>query len=59
MFRTFRYSDVLARDLRVMDATAISLCRENKIPVRVFNLGRKGNIRDAVCGKSIGTIVEE
>ncbi len=59
MFRKITYTDVLARDLRVMDSTAISLCRENGIPVRVFNLGKKGNIRDAVCGKPIGTIVEE
>lgn len=59
MFRKITYTDVLTRDLRVMDSTAISLCRENGIPVRVFNLGKKGNIRDAVCGKSIGTIVEE
>jgi uridylate kinase len=59
MFRKITYTDVLAKDLRVMDATAISLCRENKIPVREFNLGKKGNIRDAVCGKAIGTIVEE
>jgi len=57
MYRTISYTDVLAKNLRVMDSTAISLCRENRIPVRVFNLGKKGNIRDAVCGKSIGTIV--
>jgi uridylate kinase len=58
MYRKISYTDVLAKNLRAMDSTAISLCRENRIPVRVFNLGRKGNIRDAVCGKSIGTIVE-
>ncbi len=57
MYRAISYTDVLAKNLRVMDATAISLCRENGIPVRVFNLAKKGNIRDAICGKPIGTIV--
>jgi len=59
MYRKISYTDVLAKNLRAMDSTAISLCRENRIPVRVFNLGEKGNIRAAVCGKSIGTIVED
>ena len=58
LYRKISYTDVLAKNLRAMDSTAISLCRENRIPVRVFNLGKKGNIRDVICGKPIGTIVE-
>jgi len=42
-----------------MDATAISLCRDNLMPIIVFNMQKKGNVRDAVCGKKIGTYVGE
>jgi uridylate kinase len=51
------YQDVLARDLRVMDASAISLCRESKLPILVFNLDRRGNVRRAAHGEKIGTLV--
>ncbi len=51
------YSEVLTKDLKVMDATAIALCRENKIPVVVFNLFEPGSLLKAVLGESIGTIV--
>ena len=51
------FTDVLKRDLKVMDATAVSLCRENRLPIVVFNLNRAGNIRRAVCGESVGTMV--
>jgi uridylate kinase len=51
------YQDVLARDLRVMDASAISLCRESKLPILVFNLAKRGNVRRAVHGEKIGTLV--
>jgi uridylate kinase len=51
------YKDVLRRDLRVMDASAISLCRENKLPILVFNLDKRGNVRRAVHGEKIGTLV--
>ena len=57
MFDTVTYTEALARNLRVMDATAISLCRDNDLPIIVFNLGKKGNIRGVVCGESIGTLV--
>jgi len=49
--------DVLKRGLKVMDATAISLCRDNALPVVVFNLHRRGNITRAVMGEAIGTKV--
>ncbi len=56
-FENLNYTDVLSRKLRVMDATAISLCRENKLPILVFNLTTPGNIVLAMQGKSIGTLV--
>ncbi|NPV03297.1 MAG: UMP kinase [Syntrophaceae bacterium] len=57
MYKTISYTEALARDLRVMDATAISLCRENGIPIRVFNIAKRGNIKSVICGKSVGTTV--
>lgn len=51
------YSEVLARDLQVMDLTAITLCKENNIPVAVFNIRARGNLKKAVLGEAIGTIV--
>ena len=52
------YTDVLARNLAVMDATAISLCRENKLPILVFNFTQPGNIIRALRGEKIGTFVQ-
>ena len=52
------YTTVLAKNLRVMDATAISLCRENRLPILVFDLTRPGNLVRALRGESIGTIVK-
>jgi uridylate kinase len=51
------YIDVLKRGLKVMDATAVSLCMDNKLPIVVFNLNKVGNIKRVVLGKKIGTIV--
>ncbi|NBU32189.1 MAG: UMP kinase [Actinobacteria bacterium] len=51
------HDDVLAQNLKVADATAISLCRDNNLPIVVFNLLEDGNIARAVHGESIGTIV--
>jgi uridylate kinase len=51
------YTEVLARNLAVMDATAISLCRENNLPILVFDLLRRGNIVRALQGEAIGTFV--
>jgi len=51
------YLDVLDRRLKVMDATAISLCMDNKLPIIVFNLRRPGNMKRAVLGDPIGTVV--
>ncbi|MEW6680939.1 MAG: UMP kinase [bacterium] len=52
------YMDVLRDDLKVMDAAAISLCRENKLPVLVFNILEKGALKRAIMGEKIGTIVK-
>jgi len=49
--------EVLERQLRVMDATAISLCMDNKLPILVFNLLKPGNVRRAVMGESVGSVV--
>lgn len=51
------YQQVLERDLRIMDTAAISLCRDNRIPIAVFNLLQPGNIRRVVCGESVGSVV--
>ncbi len=51
------YRDVLSRRLEVMDATAISLCMENKLPIIVFDLTRSGNIKRIVLGEPVGSIV--
>jgi uridylate kinase len=56
-FTTLTYLDVLKKDLKVMDSTAISLCKDNKLPIVVFNLTVPGNIRRAVMGEPIGTVV--
>ncbi|BAZ90710.1 uridylate kinase [Raphidiopsis curvata NIES-932] len=56
-YKTLTYGHVLAEDLRVMDSTAIALCKENNIPILVFDLTVRGNIHRAVMGESIGTLV--
>jgi len=53
------YLEVLEKGLKVMDATAISLCMDNHLPIVVFNLGVRGNIMRAVMGEKIGSIVKE
>jgi len=57
-FDTLKYIDVLKKDLKVMDATAVSLCMDNKLPIVVFNLNKEGNIRRVILGEKIGTVVK-
>jgi uridylate kinase len=57
MFDRISYLDVIQRDLKVMDTSAISLCRERNLPIHVFNLYIPGNIVRVVCGEKVGTIV--
>jgi len=54
-FACLSYMEVLNMDLKVMDSTAATLCKDNGIPLIVFNINEKGNIRRAVCGENIGT----
>ncbi len=58
-FARLSYGEVLQRGLKVMDATAITLCMDNNLPILVFKLSDEGNIRRAVCGEPIGTVVGE
>jgi len=51
------YLEVLQRGLKVMDATAISLCMDNRLPIAVFNLMQPGSIRSVIEGKRVGTFV--
>jgi len=51
------YQQVLEKNLRIMDAAAISLCRDNDVPIVIFNLTRRGNIRRVVQGEAVGSIV--
>jgi len=57
MFRRLSYLDVLNRNLGVMDSTAISLCRDNNLPILVFNMTKPGNIRRVLLGEPLGTMV--
>ena len=56
-FEELTYIEVLNRELKVMDSTAISLCMDNQLPIVVFNIMEKGNIKRVVSGESIGTLV--
>jgi uridylate kinase len=58
-FTQLSFLDVLQRDLKVMDSTAISLCRDNHLPIMVFSLGKRGNILRAIYGEPIGTVVSD
>jgi uridylate kinase len=57
-YQRLSYDEVLTRKLDVMDATAIVLCRDQGMPIMVFDVTRPGSLLDAVCGKNIGTVVE-
>ena len=58
MFAEIKYIDVIRKGLQVMDTTAISLCMDNRLPIIVFNLLQAGNIKRAVLGEKIGTVVK-
>jgi uridylate kinase len=58
-FERLSYAEALHRELKVMDATAFTLCRDNQLPILVFKLAEKGNIRRAVLGDTVGTLVGE
>jgi uridylate kinase len=56
-YQEIDFQTAIEKDLRVMDQTAFALCRENKLPIVVFNLNQKGNLKRLICGENIGTIV--
>jgi uridylate kinase len=58
-FDTITYLDIINKGLRVMDSTAISMCMENKIPIIIFDINNKGNLKDIALGKKVGTKVGE
>ena len=58
-FERLTYIEVLKRGLKVMDTTAISLCMDNRMPIVVYDLSKKGNLRRLVMGEKVGTVVEE
>ncbi len=57
LFEKLSYNDVLNKNLRIMDHAAISLCRDNNIPIIVLNIFKVGNIAKAVCGQQVGTLI--
>jgi uridylate kinase len=57
MFDQISYMDVLRKGLQVMDSTAISLCKDNNLPIIIFNLNRSGNIKRVLTGEKIGSLV--
>ncbi|UCD16927.1 MAG: UMP kinase, partial [Candidatus Zixiibacteriota bacterium] len=56
-FASLTYMDVVTKELGVMDLTAIALCKDNKIPIIVFNMSRPGDLRRIVLGEQVGTLV--
>lgn len=56
-FKRLNYMDVINKDLQIMDSTAITLCKENKLPIIVFNFMKEGNLRKIVLGNDIGTVI--
>ena len=58
-FVEISYLDVIQKDLKVMDMTAVTLCRENKLPILVFNINTNGNLKRLIMGEKIGTTVLE
>jgi uridylate kinase len=57
LYREISYQDVLARQLGVMDASAVAMCRDNRLPILVFNLNLRGNIMRMSMGESVGTLI--
>ena len=58
-YKSISFNEVLLKNLRVMDLTAITLCKENALPIRVFNINNKGDLKRLLNGEDIGTTVME
>ncbi|MEM7607372.1 MAG: UMP kinase, partial [Myxococcota bacterium] len=59
MYRRLSYDRFLVDRVGVMDSTAVTLCRDNKLPIRVFALGNRGNIKRVIQGEDVGTLVTD
>ncbi len=59
MFKSLSYMEVINKELKIMDTTAISLCKENNLPIKVFNFMKAGNLKKIVCGHNIGTLIKQ
>lgn len=59
MFKELSYFDVLQKNIKIMDSTAITLCMDNNLPIIAFNLNKDGNIKKVICGEKVGTLVTE
>ena len=57
LFEKLSYEQVLTKNLRIIDHAAVSLCRDNHIPIIVLNIFKKGNITKAICGEQVGTLI--
>lgn len=57
-YESISFSEVISKELKVMDMTAFTLCQENKLPIIVFDMNRVGNLADVVSGKNVGTLVK-
>ena len=57
-YEELSFDDVIAKDLRVMDMTAFTFCRDNNLPIRVFDLMAPDNLRRALAGEAVGTLVK-
>ena len=58
-FDQITFKDILEQNIRVMDLTAITLCKENNLPIRIFNINNNGDLKKIVLGSNIGTIVKD
>ena len=58
MFKELSYMEVIKKGLKIMDTTAVSLCMENELPIKVFNFMKQGNLKKVICGQNIGTLIK-
>ena len=58
-FSTISYDDVIEKQLKVMDLTAFTMCRENRMPIVVFDMNKKGNLKKIIAGQPVGTIISQ
>ena len=57
MYKKVSFKEAIQKELRVMDMTAISLCKENSLPIKVFNINKSGELKKLIQGEPIGTLV--